>query len=525
MENITKKLKKYPLSWINDLIKRHPDAEVYLVGGSVRDLLLDRDIKDLDFVVRNLEAKKLEKFLEQNGKVNFVGKSFGVYKFWPTETCEFDIALPRTEHSFNTGKYRDVEVVSNHNLEIEQDLERRDFTINAIALKLIIKNKQFQAQIIDPYGGQKDLQSKIIRTVGDPESRFQEDATRMLRAIRFACQLNFPLSPEIIATIKKKRGLIKKVAVERIQEELNKIIMSPQAERGFRLMQKFGILKIIMPELVAGVGVAQSRSHVYTVFEHLVRSLGFAAKRNYSLEMRWAALLHDMGKTLTKTKQGGIYTFYNHEHVGAKLARKTLRRLRYPEKQVKKISHLVYHHMFYYNIGEHTDSAIRRFIRKAGLENIEDLINLRIVDRLGMGRPKGKPFKLIELERRIKEVSLDPLSVKMLKINGEDVMAELKIKPSPKIGMLLNALLGEVLDDPKKNSKEYLLNRLKELNKLSDKKLKELAPDLEQHEEKRREKLIGKPLVYKGKKLERKVRKIKKAIKCSSHIQTTKKSA
>ncbi|MFH1564781.1 MAG: HD domain-containing protein [bacterium] len=566
MFKIFEKLNSFPLSWIKNLTAKHPDAEIYLVGGAVRDFLIGRETKDLDFVVRGVEAKKLEKFLSENGEVDFVGKSFGVYKFRPnlipapqssaerlrrsdgkpspnpsagggndepspnpirgrglkspqppfakggnieeTPLVEFDIALPRTEHSFNVGVYKDFDIKSDHKLEIEKDLERRDFTINAIALKLKIKNSKLDCDIVDPFGGQKDLENKIIRTVGNAEERFNEDATRMARAIRLACQLDFELDDDVAATIKKKNNLIKKIATERIGEELNKIIMTKKAEDGFRLMQELGILNIIMPELCDCIGVEQSRNHVYTVYEHSLRALGFAAKANYPIEVRWAALLHDTGKPQTRRNQNNIFTFFNHEKISAGIAKKILRRFRYNEKLIQKISHLIYHHMFYYNIGEITDSAVRRFVRKACPENVENLINLRIADRLGMGRPKAKPFKLIELERRIKEVSLDPISVKMLKINGDDIMKELKMKPGHKIGFILNALLNEVLEDPAKNDREYLLGKIKELNKLNDEDLKKLAPDLEEYEEKRREKLIGKQFVFKGKRLERRVRRL-----------------
>lgn len=517
MFKITEQLKSCPLEWAEKLIRQYPQAKIYLVGGAVRDILLNRPTDDFDFVVTNVPPENLEEFLNKEGKVDLVGKSFGIYKFRPiidqatkqiTEK-ELDIALPRTEHSFNTGGYKDVAVTSNYQLDIIDDLKRRDFTINALAIQIVCENNQLCEQLIDQFNGQTDLGKKIIRTVGTAEERFQEDASRMIRAIRFACQLNFSLTPEIITTIKEKNNLIAKLAPERIQTELDKIMMSDQAEHGFRLMQELGILKVIIPELEQCVGVEQSRNHIYEVFEHSVRALGFAVKNNQSLEMRWAALLHDVGKAPTRVKQGDIFTFYNHENAGAKLAERILKRFRYPEKTTKKIVHLVYHHMFYYNIGEITDSAVRRLINKVGPDNIDDLINLRICDRLGMGRPKGKPFKLIELERRVKEVSLDPLSVKMLKINGEDIMKQLAITPGPRIGLLLNALLNEVLEKPELNTPEQLINQIKELNKLTDQELNKLAPNLAEHEEKRREQLIGKPLVFKGQSLKRLVRKIK----------------
>jgi putative nucleotidyltransferase with HDIG domain len=515
MLNIHEKLQKFPLTCFRELQKKYPESELYLVGGAVRDFLLGRETVDLDFVVRNLEPNVLEKFLEKYGKVDFVGKSFGVYKFRPRESVEryeYDIALPRTEHSFNTGGYRDVEVTANQSLKIEDDLKRRDFTINAIALKLDFTKDKISAEIIDFFAGQDALKKGLIKTVGEPNERFQEDATRMMRAVRFAMQLNFKLDEKVSIYIKEKKDLIKKISTERIKTELDKIIISDNAEKGFRLLTELGLMEIIIPELFKAMGIDQSRNHIYDVYEHSLRSLGFAVSENFNAELRWSALLHDIGKPVTRAKEGDIYTFFNHERVGAKMTRKILTRLRFSEKEIEKISHYVLHHMFYYNIDEITDSAVRRLIRKVGPENIDDLIKLRIADRLGMGRPKGKPFKLIELERRIKEVSLDPLSVKMLKINGEDIMKTLKINPGPRIGLLLNAVLGEILEDPKKNTPEYLLNKVKELNEFDDKKLRTLTPDVAKHEEERREQIIGKPLVYKGKKLERSVRRIKNVI-------------
>jgi len=471
------------------LEKKFKNAEIYLVGGKVRDVLLQRESYDYDFVVRKVKGADLEKFLAQEGKVDFVGKSFGVFKFIPKKFNlkeALDIALPRTEQAFMTGGYKDFEIQSDPDLPIEKDLSRRDFTINAMALNLNT------GELTDPFGGLKDLENKTIKTVGEPKERFKEDYTRLLRAIRFSVQLYFKIEPKTYNEIQKLASNIKTMSAERITEELNKIIMATNAEFGFELLQKSNLLKYILPELEQGVGVSQNKSHIYSVFTHSVKALGFAAQRNYNLNVRLAALFHDIAKPMVKKGQGPDSTFYNHDIVGAKITRKILQRLKYPNEVINKVSHLVRHHMFFYSLGTITDAAIRRLLVRVGKENIDEEIQLRICDRLGMGRPKAKPFKLMELEKRLHEVQLDPISVKMLKVNGEDVMKMLKIKPGPKIGLLLNALLAEVLEDPKKNTKAKLQKRLKELNKLSEAKLKELAPQLDKYEEQRKKEYFSK---------------------------------
>ena len=498
-------------SFIKKLIAAFPQAEVYLVGGAVRDLILEKSTKDFDFVVAKVEAKELEKFLAREGEVNLVGKSFGVFKFIPLLSMEgprggyesqkkivsskaplnlplergeiiepFDIALPRTEQAGMSGGYKDFNIQSDQNLKIESDLSRRDFTINALAWDL--KNQK----LIDAFDGLKDLENKIIRAIGQPEQRFQEDYTRLLRAIRFACQLDFTIEPKTLETIKKKSKKILEITKERINEEFTKIIMSDNAETGLRLMQLIGLLKILIPELERGVGMAQNKAHIYEVFDHSVRALGVATQKNYKLEIRLGALFHDIGKPVTKEFKDGDATFYNHDQEGAKITKQILKRLNYSNDIIKDVVHLVRYHMFYYALDTVTDAGVRRLLNRIGKDNVDDFINLRICDRLGMGRPKAKPWKLIQLERRFKEVQLDPITPKMLKVTGHDVISELKIKPGPKIGLLLNALLGEVLEDPDKNSKKYLITRLKELNKLKDSELVKKHPDTAFYEEERK---------------------------------------
>jgi len=473
--------------FVKKLIAQFPQAELYLVGGAVRDIILDKPTKDFDFVVAKVEAKDLEKFLAQQGQVNLVGKSFGVFKFMPETGSQpgmtfepFDIALPRTEHAGMSGGYKDFAIQSDKDLKIEEDLSRRDFTINALAWDF--KNQK----LIDEFDGLKDLKNKTIKAIGKPETRFQEDYTRMLRAIRFSCQLDFNINQDTLKVIKKKAKKILDITSERINEEFTKIIMSDQAEKGVRLMQEIGLLKILIPELEAGVGMSQNKAHIYEVFDHSVRALSVAAKNKYKLEIRLSALFHDIGKPTTKEEKDGEATFYNHDQEGAKITKQVLKRLNYSNDIIKTVVHLVRYHMFYYALDTVTDAGVRRLLNRIGRENVDDFINLRICDRLGMGRPKAKPWKLIQLERRFKEVQLDPIAPKMLKITGHDVITELKIKPGPKIGLILNALLGEVLENPEKNTKDYLIKRVKELNKITDQNLIKMHPDTAFYEEERK---------------------------------------
>lgn len=475
--------------FVQKLQKKFKEGEVCLVGGKVRDILLERTSYDYDFVIRKIEPKDLEKFLAKEGEVNFVGKSFGVFKFVPKNYKGFepiDIALPRTEQSFMTGGYKDFDVQSDANLLIEKDLQRRDFTINAMALNLET------GELVDPYNGLEDLKNKTIKTVGDPKERFAEDYTRMLRAIRFSVQLYFKIEKNTYLTIQNNAAKIKTMSMERINEEFTKIVLSSNAEFGMELLQKSNLLKQIIPELEEGVGVSQNKAHIYSVFTHSAKSLGFAAQRNYNLNVRLSALLHDIAKPMVKKGEGPDSTFYNHDIVGGKITRKILARLKYSNDVINKVAHLVRYHMFFYSIGEITDAAIRRLLVRIGKDNINEAIQLRICDRLGMGRPKAKPYKLMELEKRLHEVQMDPISVKMLKIDGLDLMKILDMKPGPKIGLLLNALLSEVLENPKKNTKATLTKRLNELNKLSDTELKNMSPDIDKYEEAKKREYFSK---------------------------------
>jgi tRNA nucleotidyltransferase (CCA-adding enzyme) len=330
---------------------------------------------------------------------------------------------------------------------------------------------------------------------GDAHERFNEDALRMMRAIRFATTLNGNSKSEILnpkqiqnskfeknlwkieaktlEAIKKYASNLKFIALERIKTELTEIILSGNPAEGVDLLHETGLLEYIIPELERGVGVAQNRHHIYTIYKHSILSLKFCPSNK--LEVRLAALLHDIAKPQTKRGEGEFATFYNHDHVGARVAAKILERLRFSRETIEKVKLLVDNHMFYYNPEEVGESSVRRLIQKVGLENMKDLIDVRIADRLGSGTPKAKPYKLRHLEYMIDKLSHDAVSVKMLKINGNDLMKDLQLKPSPKIGAILDVLLSEVIEDASKNEKSILLERAKVLGELDLEKLRKMA--------------------------------------------------
>jgi len=348
---------------------------------------------------------------------------------------------------------------------LEEDLERRDFTVNAIAHDLK------SGELVDPFGGRDDIKKKVLRTVGDPEARLNEDALRLLRAVRLAADLDFSIDTKTSAAVKKLAGLLEFIAKERVRDELAKIVMTPRAAAGVQALEDYGLLKFVLPELREGIGVGQNEHHIYSVWEHNLKSLEYAVKKDYALEIRLAALLHDVGKPRTKAGNGKTSTFYNHEMAGARIAARMLDRLHVPKHIAESIIHLIRYHMFYYNVGEVSAAGVRRFLARVGPESIDDLIKVREADRIGSGVPKAVPYKLRHLLFMIEKVKRDPISPKMLKINGEEIMELLAIKPGPKVGKILAVLLEEVIEDPFKNEQVLLKRRVEQLNEMEEEEL------------------------------------------------------
>ncbi len=436
--------------------------EAYAVGGCVRDFILGREPNDWD-ITTNATPIEIQKIFKKSVYENDFG-TVAIHTESSNEKLKIiEITTYRIEETYTDKRHPDSVTFATN---IEEDLSRRDFTVNAIAYD----GKNF----IDPFSGQVDIKNNIIRTVGNPKERFGEDALRLMRAVRFAVQLNFKLDLQTVKGIKEKSSDIIAISKERIRDELLKILKTEHAMTGIQMLSELGLLKHIMPEVEEGLGVGQNKHHIYTVWEHNLRALDWAAKNNYNVEVRMASLLHDVGKPRAKQGDGLDSTFYNHEVIGAKMTTQILERLKLPKKFIEKVTLLVRYHLFYYNVEEVSENSVRRLVKNVGPENINDLLEVRMADRKGSGVPKAEPYKLRHLRAIIEKVSRDPISVKMLNINGNDLMKELSVESGPRLGYILNILLDEVLDDPNKNMREHLLESAKKLNKESLPKLEKL---------------------------------------------------
>jgi len=557
-KNLISKIPK-EVSHVTDTLEK-AGFEAYLVGGCVRDLLMNKEPKDWD-ITTNAKPEQIIGLFEKTVYENTFGTvavclpaQAGV----PRETL---ITSPQPSPLQGEGKIQDVSretpeymiiEVTPYRIEakysdfrhpdevkfsdkLEDDLKRRDFTVNAMALNS-------KGHLVDLFDGIKDIKNKTLKAVGSPDDRFTEDALRMLRAVRFSCQLNFSVEHETMESILKNSELIKQISFERIRDEFIKIIMSENSASGIVMLQKFNLLKNIIPELEEGIGCEQSGEHIYDVWNHLLHALQHAADKNWSLEIRLAALFHDIGKPRSRRLAGGQnvlegtlgrsdddgqrkfsaenfrgesenilpsskiagmknnslallhpsggtfrqqnfssspqskkkFTFYGHEVVGARMAKKIMERLKFPKKEIELVEKLVRNHMFFSDTELITLSAVRRIIAKVGKENIWLLMNVRECDRVGM-KKKEAPYRLRKYFAMIEEALRDPISVGQLKINGEFMIKKLGIAPGPRMGWILNALLEEVLDAPEKNTVEHLSELVKSLNMLGDEELKTLG--------------------------------------------------
>jgi tRNA nucleotidyltransferase (CCA-adding enzyme) len=452
------------------------DFQAYIVGGCVRDFLSGVTPEDWD-VTTDARPEEIQKTFP---------KSFYENKFLTVtvqtgsrnpKLKEVEITTFRSEAKYTDKRHPDEVKFAK---TIEEDLARRDFTVNSIAMDI----QDTKYKILDTYGGQKDLKSKIIRAVGNPKDRFSEDALRMMRAVRFATTLGFKIEPKTAEAIKKNAQGLEAISRERVRDEFLKIIMADSAADGIEFLRKLGLLKYIVPELEEGCGVSQNKHHIYGCYEHSLLSLKYAAQKKFNKYVRLAALFHDIAKPRTKKGEGPDSTFYGHEALGAKMTIQILNRLKFPQKETEKIARLVKYHLFYYNVDEVGESSVRRLVRNVEPENMEELLQVRMADRIGSGVPKAEPYKLRHLKYVIEKVSQDPISAKMLKVDGNDVMKILKIQSGPKIGQILDVLLNHVLETPEKNKKEFLEKEIEELGKLSDKELQNSAQKSKKEREK-----------------------------------------
>ncbi len=438
--------------------------EIYIVGGAVRDILMKKEVHDWDFTTKATPKIILSLFPDgfydnQFGTVGVTNPQDEKKKKPGLKIPVYEITTFRKEMGYSDKRHPDKVIWGK---ALEEDLIRRDFTINAMAL-CPLPDKSFK--LIDPHDGQKDIKAKLIRAVGKAQTRFSEDALRMMRAIRIATQLGFSIENKTFEAIKKNVDLIEQISAERIRDELLKLLSYPFAADGYLLLRNSGLAEKILPEVESGFGVEQKspgRHHTLDVGNHSLESLRNSKSRNPIINL--AILLHDVGKpTVARVQKDSVITFYNHEMVGASLARNIAKRLKFSRKQEEKLVTLVRWHQF--SVDEkQTDKAIRRFIRNVGKENIEDMLQLRTADRLG-GGARETSWRMELFKKKLVEVQKEPFLITDLKISGNELMKTLKIHPGPLVGKLLNQLFEEVVDKKIKNEKGVLLKRLKVITK------------------------------------------------------------
>lgn len=428
--------------------------QCFLVGGSVRDSIMGFTPNEYD-IATNAKPEDVQRIFKYTIPTGIKHGTILVI----LDDMHVEITTFRSDGNYSDGRHPDkVEYTAS----IEDDLPRRDLTINAMAYNVL------DGTLIDMFDGMKDIKNKIIRSVGNPYERFTEDGLRIMRAIRFATKLNFNIEKETFEAICHSTGMLTSIAYERIREEFNGILISDNPFRGVELLRKTGILALIMPELMQGFGVSQNRFHKYDVYYHILHTIQAVEPletEELTLLVRLAALFHDIAKPMVQKKVSKQEepVYYNHEVVGANVAKKIMKRLKYSNAEIDFVTLLVRQHMFYYQ-DEWTDGAVRRFMKAVGIENIKPLLKLREADRLGSGNRKDKESKAIpKLLARIDKIieEENAITVKDLKINGNDLMKEFNLKPGPIVGKILNYLLDLILDEPSLNDKEKLMEKTK----------------------------------------------------------------
>ncbi len=463
--------------------------EAYVVGGCVRDMLRGVKPKDWD-VTTNATPEQIQSLFPKT----FYENDYGTVGVVNEEIAEDDVERAtlrvvevtpyRKESGYTNFRHPDkVEFVTN----LHDDLQRRDFTMNAIAYRVS------HDELVDPFGGIADIEAHVIRTVGAPHDRFLEDALRVMRAVRFGAELGFAITEETMAGIRTHAGLLAKIAPERIRDEFSKLIMSDRPMDGIILMHRVDVLRYVIPELEEGIGCEQNGDHIYEVWEHNLRALQHAADRKWRLMVRMSALLHDVSKPETRkwSDEKRDWTFYGHDVVGGRRAKKILERLRYPKQFIDEVSTLVRFHLFFSDIEKITLSAVRRLVANVGPTLVWDLMDVRSCDRIGMGRPKEKPYRLRKYESMIEEAMRAPVSVGMLKLDGAKIIALTGEKPGPRIGWILHALFDEVLEHPEYNTEEFLMKRVQELVKLDESELREKGEKGKEVKEEKNDEEVG----------------------------------
>jgi len=473
MEKVTLHLPVYVQTAARILIKE--GFQVYLAGGAIRDVLLDRPPVDYDLYTNATPEQMIKIF----NRAITVGQKFGTIIALQYdekgEQYEVEITTFRKEAQYVNGRWPSkVEFIDN----VNEDLARRDFTINAMALNLAEHGVEYLAEhlgeqehppkeftLIDLFGGVQDLQNKIVKAVGNPVERFTEDGLRAYKACRLASQFQFTIEAATFAAITETLTVAKQVSSERIRDEFVELLMkSPKPSVGIELLRTSGLLELFIPELLEGVAVEQTIGHVDDVYSHTLKTVDKAPDT-----VKLAALFHDIAKPRTDMKNGH---FYGHDTMGADMAQTIMQRLKFPKKEIERVANLVRWHMFHYpdtDPGEipgeskvtpiWSDGAVRRFIQRVGLENIEDLFALRIADALSNPASMWDETEIERLQERISAVREQDMALKVtdLDINGDDLMQSLALPRGPQLGQILKYLLDEVTENPNVNNRDALL--------------------------------------------------------------------
>ncbi len=445
--NIPERLRK-PLKEFTGTFEKS-GFDCYLVGGCVRDLLLGHDTYDYDFAT-NARPEQVMKLFR---RVAPTGIKHGTVTVL-FAGMEFEVTTYRADGRYLDGRRPESISFSD---TLQEDVLRRDFTINGLAYDMK------KDEIIDLVGGIDDLDRCIIKTIGSPLDRFGEDGLRTYRACRFSAKLGFEIEISTFNAISKTLDVAEKVSAERIREELMKLLAADTPSRGFEYMRRSGLMKLSLPELDACYEIEQNRFHAYDIYYHSLYSCD-AAPKDKPL-VRLSALLHDIGKVSTrKQTEEGEYTFYNHEVIGARMVRKLMKRLKFSNSEIEIVNNLVINHMFHYT-DDWSDGAVRRFMRKVGVENIPDLFELREADRIGNGTRTGLPEPIKKLQERIDAVieAENAITVRDLRINGNIIMEKFDLKPGPLVGRILHELLEMVLDEPEMNKENLLIEKAEEI--------------------------------------------------------------
>ena len=442
-----------PIIKISEILKKE-GFKSYLVGGSVRDSIMGKEPKEYD-ITTDATPEDVQRIFKHTVPTGIKHGTILVI----LDNMQVEVTTFRNDGKYTDGRHPDYVKYAK---TIEEDLPRRDLTINALAYDVL------EDELIDMFNGVADIKNKTIRAVGNAYERFTEDGLRVMRAIRFATRFDFEIEKETFEAVCASTNMLYSISSERIRDEFNGILISDNPFRGIELLRESGILDFILPELMKGYGVMQNKYHKYDVYYHILHTVQ-AVERVDSEEMtlliRLAALFHDIAKPIVQKKidkqEDPVY--YNHEVVGANVCKRVMKRFKYSNNEINFVSLLVRQHMFYYQ-DEWTDGAVRRFMNAVGIENIRPLLKLREADRIASGNRKDRESKAIpKLLARIEKIieAQNAITVKDLKINGNDLIETFNFRQGPIIGKILNYLLDLILDDPNLNDRELLLEHAK----------------------------------------------------------------